>query len=382
MNLKSAHAPVVILLAQLLAACGGSGSQDEASSDTTTNVGNGGCIDRSIAVGIEGGGFRRLLGEITSIGNDGTVRVGCQRVVAEGAVILIDGVPATVADLQVGQVVEILGSIDPESGDLNADSIIGKVPSGSHGHYVGTVTIGGIDYFGDALVTVDGAIRLYVGGPYSDTGVLQLTRPETSAQVVGNLRVQGNAASGTGIIIGERCAAVAPIRFCNDAASAEINVLINEEALRGEIQVNASAGEESWSLDLRDWSHWYLGSADPQYLAGQYQEALAEFNVGADMIISIDPDGSLFFQSAPSSCVANGSFAAHLDGNFNVYDLELTLESCTGSFAYLNGVYDGFATSTPGAYWDYTTLLVVWLAKPDAASPAALTLYAMPLYSD
>lgn len=380
MKLKIAHAPVLILLAQFLAACGGSGSQDEASSDTTTNVGTGGCIDRSIAVGIEGGGLRRLFGSITSIGNDGTVLVGCQRVAADGAVILVDGVPGTLSDLQVGQVVEILGSIDPESGNLNAERIITAALPGAHGRYVGTVTIGGVDYFGDALLTVDGAIRLYVGGPYSASGVLQMTRPENSAQLVGSVQVQGNDALGSGFVVGEGCAGAAPIRFCNDTASAEIRLFVDAENLQGEVQVSANVGDETWLLDLGEWSDWYFFSAERSFLAGQYQEWLAEFNVDADMIVSIDSAGRLFFQSAPSSCTGNGTVTPHRDGVFNVYEVGLTLENCTGGYAYLNGVYAGFATTTPSSVWNYDSLLRVWLSNADGTSPtAAVTLLANPL---
>jgi len=63
----------------------------------------------------------------------------------------------------------------PESGDA------------WQGRYVGTVTIGDIQYFGDAMITADGLIRLYVGGPYNDNGVLPVTVPASSAQLVGTL---------------------------------------------------------------------------------------------------------------------------------------------------------------------------------------------------
>ena len=56
-----------------------------------------------------------------------------------------------------------------------------------HGRFVGKVTIGETAYFGDALLTVDGAIRLYVGGPYAPSGVIQGRTPEGSAQVVGTV---------------------------------------------------------------------------------------------------------------------------------------------------------------------------------------------------
>jgi hypothetical protein len=385
MKIKSASAYAVGLLGALLTACGSGGSPDSAASASPGNAGNSGCIDRSTAVGIEGGGLRRLLGTITSIGSDDTLVVGCQRISAGDAVVLVDGQPATLSDLEVGQIVEVLGSIDPESGNLDAERITGKVLPGSHGRYWGIVTIDGVDYFGDALLTVDGAIRLYVGGADGAidalSGVLETTRPPSSAQLVGTFYVQEGLALGSGVIIGQGCATATPIRFCGDTASAEISLRVDPEIVQGEIQVTTRAGEETWLLDLGDQSNYYVLSADPQYLAGQYQEALAEFNVGADMIISVDSDGRLFFQSAPSSCVANGTLAPHPDGSFNVYDVELTLESCTGAYAYLNGAYEGFATTTPSSYWNYDFLLRAWLSKPDGASPAAaVTLLGFAVY--
>ncbi len=98
------------------------------------------------------------------------------------------------------------------------------------------------------------------------------------------------------------------------------------------------------------------------------------------MIVSVDPDGTLFFQSATSGCTGNGTVAPHLDGEFNVYDVELTLASCSGSYAYLNGVYEGLATTTPSSYWDYDSLLRAWLSKQEGSpAQAAVTLLARPL---
>jgi hypothetical protein len=299
---------------------------------------------------------------------------------AANAVVVVDGQTVTLEDLVVGQIVEVLGRVDSESGNLDAERITGAAQPGTHGRYVGTVTIDGVDYFGDALLTEDGALRLYVGDqPYSRSGALQTTRPETSAQLVGNFQVQGNAASGSGTVIGQGCSAAAPIRFCNEVASAEFDVMVDQDNVQGEVQVSTSAGQETWLLDLGAWSNYYLLSAARQsYVAHQWQEVLAEFNVSADMIISIDSDGRLFFQSAPSGCTGNGTLTPHLDGAFNVYDAEVTLESCTGAFAYLNGVYEGLATTTASGYWDYDVRLRVWLSKAEGTSPAA----ALTLLSD
>ena len=74
---------------------------------------------------------------------------------------------------------------------------------GWQGRYVGTVTIGDVRYFGDAMLTADGLIRLYLGGPYDDDGVLPLTVPAGSAQLVGTLHGQTNRITGDGLVFGQ-----------------------------------------------------------------------------------------------------------------------------------------------------------------------------------
>jgi hypothetical protein len=53
------------------------------------------------------------------------------------------------------------------------------------GRYVGTVKIGGVDYYGDALITADGLIRMYIGGPYTSDGTVQPAIPTASGQLYG-----------------------------------------------------------------------------------------------------------------------------------------------------------------------------------------------------
>ena len=52
--------------------------------------------------------------------------------------------------------------------------------SEGHGRFIGVVRIGNIDYFGDALVAEDGRMRLYVGGPYATSDLLQVTRAHSA----------------------------------------------------------------------------------------------------------------------------------------------------------------------------------------------------------
>jgi hypothetical protein len=116
-------------------------------------------------------------------------------------------------------------------------------------------------------------------------------------------------------------------------------------------------------LELTPWNNYYVIPARLELLAGQYMEELAEFAFDGDVTISVDPAGQLFFQSARSGCIGNGALAPHLDGKFNVFDVTLTIESCNAAYAYLNGAYEGLATTTPSTYWDYDSLLRIWCQR-------------------
>ncbi len=82
-------------------------------------------------------------------------------------------------------------------------------PAQEHGYFVGTVRIGSQEYYGDASVTVDGAVRLYVGGPEAgDAGAGLIRRTtESFSQFIGELEWQRGQAVGSGFIIGQGCGA-------------------------------------------------------------------------------------------------------------------------------------------------------------------------------
>ena len=268
---------------------------------------------------------------------------------------------------------------------MSGDSTVPPVPpvptQAWIGHYVGAVKIADVTYFGDAVFTQDGAVRLYVGGPYDNGGELQFTRPESSEQFVGTIEMRDGQLSGSGLIIGQECAINAANRFCGQPAPAEISatVQLNTDGsgsadLQGEIRVTTSSGTETWPLNLGLW-----GGGDPTLAtsaaaAGQYKELLAEFASAGDVIMNIDSSGKLFFQSANSGCIGNGALVPHLDGAADTYDVTLMMENCNGAYAYLNGQYDGLALFTASSYWDYDSLLRMWLSKPTGETPpAALT---------
>jgi len=256
---------------------------------------------------------------------------------------------------------------------------------GLTGQYVGSVTIAGVAYFGDGVVTQDGAIRLYIGGSYAASAGGQFivtVRPESSEQFVGTLQIRGGQWSGSGLIFGQECAIHPANRFCGQPAPTEFSAnasLVSGEAikasLQGEIQVVTSDGTETWSLNMGLWS-FYVGDAPIPLPSGQFTELIAEFASSSDVIVNVDSSGRLFFQSPGSGCVGNGTSTPHAAGPIGISDVTLLMESCSGAYAHLNGTYTGLALTSPSDIWDYDTLLQIWLSKGSAdGSPAAITMF-------
>jgi hypothetical protein len=270
-------------------------------------------------------------------------------------------------------------SSEPPSGG----SVAAAASPPATNHYVGTVKIGEATYFGDAVLTRDGVVRLYIGGRYGDDGSIQKSRPSNSDQFVGTAQLRSGQWSGSGVIVGQQCASSTTDRFCGHPAAANIVMSLSTDpggtaaSLQGAIQLAGQSGTESWLLDLHGWPDQpFSVSAE----SGQFKELLAEFAVAGDVIVNFDSAGKLFFQSAKSGCVGNGALAAHLDGSGDTVDVTLQMENCSGAYAYLNGSYEGLALITSSSVWDYDVLLRVWLSKGAAEPlPAAVTMLGEPL---
>ena len=58
---------------------------------------------------------------------------------------------------------------------------------------------------------------------------------------------------------------------------------------------------------------------------------------GGIVVTEISSDGMLFAQYSINNCVANGRVSI-IDSNFNLYDVQFTVNSCTGIYDVLNGV--------------------------------------------
>jgi hypothetical protein len=258
------------------------------------------------------------------------------------------------------------------------------------GQYVGSVTIAGVQYFADAMLTADGLIRLYVAGPIDadygggNAGNLPGTVPATSAQLVGTLQGPTNQISGDGLVFGQQCEAPNPIQFCAEIGHANISVAYSTGAdfpvIQGDILVTTSAGTETWSLNMSLYGPNYIGLSTPEDIAGIYKEELADFALSGDTLITIDDKGVLFFQSASSGCTGNGQVQPHLNGAQNIFDVTMTISDCNTQYSYFNGKYDGLATTTTSSEWDYDSNLRMWLSQPDpdvsGPSPPALTTWA------
>jgi uncharacterized delta-60 repeat protein len=241
-----------------------------------------------------------------------------------------------------------------------------------HGYFAGRILIDVDTHYAEALITVDGAIRLFIANPqdiWSSAG---------SAQFVGTFQRNGDQGSGSGVVIAQGCATSPTGRFCSSSVGAEINIAIaTRSRLVGQLQVGPPEGEEPWIFEMNWPTNTYLEPATLQFAAGQYREALAELADDSDVIISVDDAGRIFFQGPLSGCVGNGTLAPHLGAESNVYDVALSLANCAATYAYLNGDFEGLATRTVGSPWDdWGDWLIIWMSARDGApSRTAVTMW-------
>lgn len=239
-------------------------------------------------------------------------------------------------------------------------------PIEGHGRFIGTVTIQDVNYFGDALLTEDGELRLYVGGPGEATGALQVERPESAAQFVGRLDMHRRT-SGNGVVISQHCETLGSDPLCVGTTPADIDVEEVSGGIVGEMRL--AVNDEVWALSLHRWEYYYDFPAGPA--SGQYREHLAEF-AHEGMAIGLG-NGALSFKSTSSGCTGRGTLTPHLNGAFHVFDVRLHIEHCNEAHAFLNGEFEGLASETAGSVWDYDNWLRMWLSTPEGSSaPVAI----------
>ena len=233
-----------------------------------------------------------------------------------------------------------------------------------HGRYVGTVTIDGVNYFGDALLAASGETHIYIGGPYTDDGTIQLASPEGSIDFVSPARTPSGSTVSGGVIGGEGgCGPLGSptARWCGRASSAQMSVERTAGSDIGAVHGEITGHGETWTFDLTPWSNFYNVPARLRDLAGQYTEEVAPF-ARRGMVLTIDEDGRAFFQ-ASSFCIGNGTFAPLGDAESNVYAVEMSISYCDYPYSRYKGDYRGLATLSPSDYWGDDTNVRVWLTS-------------------
>ena len=234
------------------------------------------------------------------------------------------------------------------------------------GRYVGTVTIDGVNYFGDALIAATWETHVYIGGPYTDNGTIQLASPEGSIDFVSPARTPlGNAASGEVIgREGEECGQPESpsARWCGRGSSAQISVEPTAGSDASAVHGQITRHGETWSFDLTPWNNFYDLPARLSDLAGQYTEEVAPF-ARPGMVLTIDAGGRAFFQAPAYLCTGNGTFAPLGNGESNVYTVEMSISNRDYPYSQANGDYRGLATLSPSDYWGDDANLRVWLAS-------------------
>ena len=246
--------------------------------------------------------------------------------------------------------------------------------SQGHGRFIGVVRIGNIDYFGDALVAEDGRVRLYVGGPYATSDLLQVTRASGAMQFVGTIDLRNGGMFGSGVVLEEGCGSGPD---CSTPISAELNIAPIKTQMRGEIRLLGPRESEIWSVDMTKWDNYYAREAAISSMAGQYEELISELSERTRTLIRIDESGKLSFEDAQTGCSGRGTMTPHSSGEFNVYDVEIHVEACDSLQAFTNGDWVGLAAESASSVSNSDSLLRIWLSThAEIGTPAAVTLLA------
>lgn len=124
-----------------------------------------------------------------------------------------------------------------------------------------------------------------------------------------------------------------------------------------------TSGSGSWSLAFNTLTN--SGSSLTAISANYTDNA-------SGSVISISADGVVTGQNPANSCVLNGTVTL-INGSYDTYQVALTYENCTGSYAVLNGLQlTGLAVLNPNTS---PTQLTISVAGATTASKFGLVLY-------
>jgi hypothetical protein len=185
-------------------------------------------------------------------------------------------------------------------------------------------------------------------------------------QFIGSTQLKSSLTEGE--LRAEGCSAPDPSCFATGAYLEVKSLCLGE--LVGTIYTSHSGGDQATTptgalnFFLQAPNTSYGSPATAENVAGSYAERLA-FATAGDAVISVDSAGVAFFQSASTGCIGNGFLTPHLDGAFNVYDVEMTIANCGADFPNLNGDFSGLATRTGGEAFLSGDWLLLWLSTPE-----------------
>jgi hypothetical protein len=259
------------------------------------------------------------------------------------------------------------GDPPPPSGSVIRDircepDVLAGKPFG--GLFTGEIAGSGGSAWALALLTEDGYFRLHIEDSLGDGA------PEF--QFIGQYRGTTDNPWAWGEFRLQNCSDSAPFCFASEGQFELTSLCAGE--LKGSLVAYPEGRPFPTGWDMLSFTlDPPVGSAydTPATLAfseGVYDGSYP-YNGGAgpsDIVLTVDAAGAVFFQSAATGCVGNGSLSPHLDGAYNVYDVEITIASCGAASSYLNGTFTGLATRPFNADDAFPTdALLMWLSTPD-----------------
>jgi len=289
-------------------------------------------------------------------------------------------VVTTVSDdalVQLDAFVAVTGALT-DNGTVEASQISSAV---APGRIVGSVVIDDVRYGISGVISHQGEFRLNIEG----VSVGSADSKPGLGQLVGMITLSGQEAVGRGVLIGEGCGLPSRSRFCGVATPVTIPMTrtgrgINRGA-SGDIHATVGDTEETWPVEIGPLTG--RPGFDPSFLGeggggGLWTIYQAEFAQNEAVVLSIDGDRRLYFQSAQTGCTGNGLIGPHADNAWNLYDISLSINGCSDPFNHLNAEFEGLATQESLTPWDYDfSVLSMWLSTDaNASPPAAITLWA------
>jgi hypothetical protein len=210
----------------------------------------------------------------------------------------------------------------------------------------------------------------------SATGVWGGTDSVTGMSVVGYIDSAGNAAFirsdgvqfvGATQVSGDTLVAAVVVytnfgSTFNDGSTYGLGTLNGTVATGSTLTLSLSfttnggtAGSGSWSLTFNTVTN--TGSSLATISANYTDTA-------GGSVISISANGLVTGQNATTGCVVNGTVTI-IDSTYDTYEVSLTYENCTGSYAVLNGVQlTGLAVLNPNASPAQLTITVSGASSP------------------